>query len=90
MLYTLLFVGVAVLEVMGMIPQEIKSSGITIEGILSKYFGDEVGTRKIKLHALYIIIIGYALHLLPHEEDNSNDRTTLFPAIVVLYWPALE
>lgn len=42
MLYTLLFVGGAVLEVMGMIPQEIKSSGITIEGMLSKYFGDEV------------------------------------------------
>ena len=52
MLYTLLFVGAAILEVMGMIPQEIKSSGITIEGILSKYFGDEVGTREIKLHAL--------------------------------------
>ena len=46
MLYTLLFVGGAVLEVMGMIPQEIKSSGITIEGMLSKYFGDEVGLVK--------------------------------------------
>ena len=45
MLYTLLFVGVAVLEVMGMIPQEIKSAGITIEGMLSKYFGDEVSSK---------------------------------------------
>lgn len=48
MLYTLLFVGAAILEVMGMIPQEIKSSGITIESILSKYFGDEVRIREIK------------------------------------------
>lgn len=52
MLYTLLFVGAAVLEVMGMIPQEIKTSGITIEGMLSKYFGDEVSPDEIKLHAL--------------------------------------
>ncbi|XP_065916833.1 E3 ubiquitin-protein ligase TM129-like isoform X2 [Dysidea avara] len=39
--YTLLFIGAALMEVMGMIPQEMKSAGITIEALFSKYFGDE-------------------------------------------------
>ena len=55
MLYTLLFVGVAALEVMGMIPQEIRSSGITVEGILSKYFGDEVRRHEIKITRAYVL-----------------------------------
>jgi len=45
--YTLFFIGAALLEVMGMIPQEMKSAGITIEALFSKYFGDEVSRALI-------------------------------------------
>ena len=86
MLYTLVFVGVAFMEVMGMIPQEIKSSGITIEGMLSKYFGDEVGFVK-KICTRYVIRMPLLqdMHFIYYHIRRTTVMTVLHCFIPLLY-----
>ena len=41
-LYTLVFGLYSIMEVLGLMPQEIKSAGITLPGLFSSYYGDPV------------------------------------------------
>ena len=41
-LYTAAFVVYGVMEVLGLMPQEIKSAGVTLPAIFAKYYGDQV------------------------------------------------
>ena len=42
LLYTVLFVLYSILEVTGTLPQELRSSGLTLGSVFSRYYGDEV------------------------------------------------
>lgn len=41
--YTAAFIIYSLMEVLGLMPQEVKSAGITLSGLFSKYYGDPVG-----------------------------------------------
>ncbi len=41
-IYTLAFMIYGLMEVLGLMPQEITSSGLTLSGIFGKYHGDPV------------------------------------------------
>ena len=45
--YTGAFIIYSVMEVLGLMPQEVKSAGITLPGLFSKYYGDPVGEQLI-------------------------------------------
>ncbi len=41
-LYTAAFIAYGLMDVLGLMPQEISSAGLTLPGLFSKYFGDPV------------------------------------------------
>ena len=41
-LYTVLFTVYSILEVTGALPQEMRSAGLTLPALFSKYYGHEV------------------------------------------------
>ena len=42
MLYSAAFIVYGLMDILGLMPQEISSAGITLPGLFSKYFGDPV------------------------------------------------
>ena len=42
-LYTAVFSLYSVMEVLGLMPQEIRSAGLTLPAVLSSHYGDQVG-----------------------------------------------
>lgn len=41
-LYSAAFIVYGLMDILGLMPQEISSAGITLPGLFSKYFGDPV------------------------------------------------
>ena len=41
-LYSAAFLAYGLMDVLGLMPQEISSAGLTLPGLFSKYFGDPV------------------------------------------------
>ena len=44
MLYTAVFGLYSLMEVLGLMPQEVRSAGITLPALFSRLYGDQVGT----------------------------------------------
>lgn len=43
MLYSVVFLLYSIMEVLGLMPQEVRSAGITLSTLFSRYYGDQVG-----------------------------------------------
>ena len=80
--YTLVFVGASLMEVMGMIPQEMKSAGITIEALFSKYFGDEVS---MYAYLCSSCALKQDMHLIYYHIRRTTLITVLHCFIPLLY-----
>lgn len=44
-LFTAAFLAYGLMDVLGLMPQEITSAGLTLPGLFSKYFGDVVSSQ---------------------------------------------
>lgn len=42
-LYSVVFLLYSIMEVLGLMPQEVRSAGITLSALFSRYYGDQVG-----------------------------------------------
>ena len=85
--YTLFFIGAALLEVLGMIPQEMKSAGMTIEALFSKYFGDEVSWRAYLCSSCALI---QDMHFIYYHIRRTTLITVLHCCIPLLYCVGLN
>lgn len=46
-LYTAVFGLYSLMEVLGLMPQEVRSAGITLPALFSRLYGDQVGIRSL-------------------------------------------
>ena len=54
-LYTLVFGFYSFLEVSGSLPQEIRSAGLTLTSLFSRYYGDQVYGRESELNPIFLL-----------------------------------
>ena len=45
-LFTVFFLAYSLLEVTGLLPQEIRSAGLALSSLFSRFYGQEVGKKK--------------------------------------------
>ena len=67
-LYSVVFVLYSVMEVLGLMPQEVRSAGITLPALFANYYGDQV----LHVYIVHVhICIPYCIYLY-HVKVHVN------------------
>ena len=74
LLYTGVFVLYGVMEVMGLMPQELVSAGLTLPRLFSKYLGDPVSTSTNEYIDLYNLM-SHPTPCLLYTSPSPRDAT---------------
>jgi len=70
-LYTCAFVLYGLMDVLGLMPQELRSAGVTLPALFSRYYGDQVSS--IQVPSLLVSgcpIWGTYTRILAHQSDK--------------------
>lgn len=47
MLYTCAFALYSLMDILGLMPQELRSAGVTLPALFSRYYGDQVSANRV-------------------------------------------
>ena len=69
-LYTCAFVLYSLMDVLGLMPQELRSAGVTLPTLFSRYYGDQVSSFQVpSLLVSGCPICGTCTRILAHQSD---------------------